>query len=346
MQNRTVCRLVLAACALAFALGIVAPLPAPAWGPKGHHLINALAARALPARVPSFMRTPQALAEITYLGLELDLQKGAGTEWDSDLDPGHYLDLLGNGIVEGGLRLNALPPTREAYDTQLRARGFDQYKTGYLPYSILQGWEQLRMDFAYWRVDDYESTHAPALQERRISQQRKAIDQALVLRDAGVWGHYVADASQPLHVTVHFNGWGKYPNPNGYSQSPHLHDLFETGFVNRYVTAGDVQARMSAASSQPARHLASDAQALDAVENYLTRSNSNVEPLYRIEKSGGFRDGSPEAKAFAAGCLALGAGELRDLITWAYDDSLNETIGDDFPQRVRDILAGAAYKGL
>ncbi len=25
------------------------------------------------------------------------------------------------------------------------------------------------------------------------------------MRDVGNWGHFVADASQPLHVSVHFN---------------------------------------------------------------------------------------------------------------------------------------------
>lgn len=324
----------------------LAPLPAGAWGPKGHHLINGLAAEALPASMPAFMRTAQARAELTFLGLELDLQKGAGTEWDADLDPGHYLDIVGNGAIAGGLRLNALPQTREAYDTQLRAHGSDQYKTGYLPYSIVQGWEQLRMDFAYWRVDDYESVHARSQQMRAVAAQRRTFDQALVLRDAGVWGHYVADASQPLHVTVHFNGWGKYPNPNGYSQSTHLHDLFETAFVNHFITAADVQRQMSKPAPVHAARLATDAQILSAVEAYLARSNANVEPLYRIEKSGGFRTGSQQARTFTAGCLALGAGELRDLTVWAWDDSLNQTIGDDFPQTVRSILSGTPYKGF
>ena len=51
----------------------------------------------------------------------------------------------------GVLPIDKLPVTREAYDTQLRARGFTQYKAGYLPYSIVDGWQQIRKDFAYWR---------------------------------------------------------------------------------------------------------------------------------------------------------------------------------------------------
>lgn len=35
----------------------------------------------------------------------------------------------------------------------------------------------------------------------------------LSLRDRrSVWSHFHSDASQPLHVSAHYNGWGEYPN--------------------------------------------------------------------------------------------------------------------------------------
>jgi hypothetical protein len=52
----------------------------------------------------------------------------------------------------GVVPLAKLPLTREAYDTELRAKGFTQYRAGYLPYSIIDGWQQIRKDFAYWRA--------------------------------------------------------------------------------------------------------------------------------------------------------------------------------------------------
>ena len=52
------------------------------------------------------------------------------------------------------MSLAALPPTREDYDTALRGAGLDSWKMGYLPYSIIEDWQQLAKDFAYWRVDD------------------------------------------------------------------------------------------------------------------------------------------------------------------------------------------------
>lgn len=318
-----------------------------AWGSRGHYLINHLAVASLPATVPAFMRTRFADDELTYLGLELDLLKGAGNSWDAENDPGHYLDLMGDGTLQGGFLLSELPPTREAYDTALRARGTDQYKDGYLPYSIVQGWEQLRMVFAYWRVDDYEALHARTARLRAIAALRASVEEQLARRDAGVWGHYVADASQPLHVTVHFNGWGKYPNPDGYSNSPHMHDLFETDFVNRFVTEAAVRNRLTPLRLMQPVALVSEQSVLNAIEHYLAASNATVPELFRIDKSGGFTRGTPQAKAFIEARLAFGASELRNLIVWAWEDSLNQTIGDDAPQRVRDIvLGGATYKGL
>jgi hypothetical protein len=316
-----------------------------AWGLKGHTIINHLAAASLRASVPAFMRTPTAIAELSNLGIYLDLQKGAGTAWDAAYDPGHYLDLQADNTVSG-LPLDALPATRPAYDTALRARGTNQFEMGYVPYSILEGWQQLRMDFAYWRVDNYESTHSKPATVRAKALAYARVDEAIVLRDAGVWGHYVGDASQPLHITVHFNGWGKYPNPNSYSNSPHMHDLFETDFVERSVTQAGVAKLLAPLSVPQSTELVSNQQALSAIERYLKGSNAMVEPLYRIEKSGGFKHATPESVTFAEGRLAYGASELRDLIVWAWQDSLNETIGDDAPQKVRAIVNGStAYKG-
>lgn len=37
----------------------------------------------------------------------------------------------------------------------------------------------------------------------------------------------MGDASQPMHVSVHFNGWGNCPNPNGHTDSKKIHFYFE-----------------------------------------------------------------------------------------------------------------------
>lgn len=312
---------------LAVAALIATSAPAFAWESKGHEIVNGLAANNLAGRVPAFVTTPQASFEIRYLGPELDRLKGSGQSWDSDYDPGHYIDLQDDGTVAGVIRADALPVSAAAYDEALRSANSDQYRAGYLPYAILDGWEQLRQDFAYWRVDKGEA---------------RAIDEQLVVRDIGTWGHYIGDGCQPLHLTVHFNGWGDYANPNGYTESHKTHALFEGEFVNRFVSERQVAALMPRQSTLPApAALLSQQAVMNEIMRYLMQGSRTVPQLYQIEKRGGFANGSPEAVRFTASQLASGATELRDLTVWAWQDSINASIG--YPARpVRDILSGKA----
>ena len=324
----------------AFALILTCNAPAFAWGNKGHQMIGQLAAASLPASLPAFTRTPAAAYEIMYLGPELDRLKGSGTAWDDENDPGHYIDLDDNAMISGVVSLQKLPESREAYDTALRAVNTDQYRQGYSPYAILEGWEQLRYDFGYWRVDNYFATHGTTAAARALAIKNRSIDEALTLRDIGVWGHFVEDACQPLHVTIHFNGWGKYPNPNGYTMSPQTHSFFESGFVNKFVGANNVRPLMKATAVTPPAALLTQEQVMTMVADYVNGSLQAVMPLYDIEKAGGFAQGTPQAVTFTATQLARGADELRDLVTLAWYDSLNEKVG--YPaQSVRDILNGA-----
>ncbi len=314
--------------------------PAFAWGNKGHEIIGQLAGSSLPSTVPAFMRTMPAQYELMYLGPELDRLKGSGTAWDDENDPGHYIDLDDNGMIAGVVSLQKLPASREDYDTALRAAGTNQYRQGYSPYAILEGWQQLRYDFGYWRVDNYRATHASTSGARAVAATDRAIDQSLILRDAGVWGHFVEDACQPLHVTIHFNGWGNYPNPNGYTNAKNTHSFFESTFVDRYITPGIVNQQMVPSMIQPPDALLTQEQVQTLIAGYIQGSLQAVGPLYDIEKAGGFANGSPAAVKFTATQLARGAVELRDLITLAWYDSLNAKVG--YPsQSVRDILNGA-----
>jgi hypothetical protein len=55
---------------------------------------------------------------------------------------------------------------------------------------------------------------------------------------AGWLGHYVADAANPMHTTIHYDGW-QGPNPNGYRTTKGIHWEFEGLFVlGAELTAG------------------------------------------------------------------------------------------------------------
>jgi hypothetical protein len=311
-------------------------------------MINQVAAQNFPASLPAFLRTPDAVREITELGPEMDRLKGSGYPHDGDEDPGHYLDANDDLSIAGGLTLATLPDSREAYDTALRAAKTDQYKEGYLPYSIVDGWEALRKDFAYWRADDYLAQHAASADDRAWFDKDRVLREQMTLRDLGVWGHYVADGSQPLHVTNHFNGWGKYPNPKNYSTSYDVHSNFESAYVNKFAKPEAVNALVQAAPAAAfikdgATYKAQTQAGFAQIESYLSGSAKAVIPLYDLEakSSWGASTESAANTTFVDQQLARGAVELRDLVVGAYESSLTQTVAYP-PIKVQDILNGSA----
>jgi hypothetical protein len=324
---------------MAFGTTFAIPRTADAWGTTGHREINLVAMRALPSDLPDFLQTQQSILTVEELGPEEDRLKGAGFSWDHDNDPAHYVDIGDNGEVAGVLRLHALPDDMEAYGSALAKVGTDPYRVGYLPYAIVDGWEQLRQDFAYWQVFDYLARHG-TVADRPTYAGERALRQELIVHDIGVWGHFVGDGSQPLHTTIHFNGWGKYPNPNHYTEA-HIHAPFEGEFVRQYVTVPAVTKLVPQGGHRAPDHLLTQHEIMDEVATYLDGTWSMVPQLYTIEKNNGFNTASIEAIDFATARVADGARELRDLVVEAWDDSTFASVG--YPEiQVQDILDGKA----
>jgi hypothetical protein len=229
------------------------------------------------------------------------------------------------------LPLTLLPDTREQYDTLLQAKGLTQYKAGYLPYSIVDGFQQLRKDFAYWRALTKAIETAQTPEERAWFEADRRLREKLTLRDLGIWSHYGGDASQPLHVSVHFNGWGKYPNPDGYTEKK-IHAYFEGEFVKRNLPRSAVAALVG--PYQPC-----GCTIEERTKALLLASLAQVVPLYALEKEDGFKRGDARGEAFATARLAAGATAVRDMIVQAWEESADAPIG--YPMvNVRDIESG------
>ena len=321
----------LAPLAIAAALATVIPNSVLAWGSTGHRFIGEAAMKALPAEVPGFLRTPQAALDVGEYSREPDRAKGAGRAHDSDRDPGHFLDLSDDGTVLGGPSLSALPTTRADFDAAERKAGADSWKAGYLPYSIVDRWEQLAKDLAYWRaLSAAEANPAWAAHKAFFTADRRRREGQILLA-IGELSHFVGDGSQPLHVTVHFNGWGDFPNPAGYTTAK-IHSPFESDLVQASVTEAGVMARMA-----PPK----DCKCVLAkrVSDYLSATGALVAPLYQLEKAGGLAPGDPRGPAFATQQIAVGASELRDLVVEAWRVSASETVGYK-PISVADVVAG------
>ena len=324
-------RLVLAAAVAAAALG--ATTAAFAWGAMGHREIGVAAMHALPAEMPAFLRTAHAATEVGELAREPDRWKDSGKIHDTDREPAHFVNIGDDGHVYEGPAIDQLPPTREAYERALHASGKQDMTTvGWLPYALVDNDQQLVKDFAYWRIDVAAAAHAKTKARKAWFTADRVRREALVLRDIGEFGHYVGDASQPLHVTVHYNGWGKeFPNPNGYTLN-HIHAPFEGALVHENVSQKDVESRM--------RPYAPCKDAIEGcVGDYLKATLRQVEPLYQMEKAGGMKPGDPRGKAFAAARLADGASQLRDFIVDAWRAS--ETMSVGWPKvSLADVKAG------
>lgn len=320
----------LTAAALA-ALAIAAPTTLLAWGNTGHRMVGELAIRALPAELPTFLRTPQAAANVGELSREPDRSKGAGRLHDQDRDPGHFIDLDDDGKLLGGPPMLPLAATRAEFEAGLRAAGLDQWKTGYLPYSIIDRYQQLTSDFAYWRVLKAAEANPAWKAHKAWFTQDRIRREGLILRTIGELSHFVGDGSQPLHVTSHFNGWGDGPNPNGYSKA-RLHGPFEGDLVLATVKQPAVAAKMTSLKL-------CDCTIEQRVSAYLTETGKQVIPFYEMEKAGGLAQGDSRGTAFATTRMAAGASELRDVIVEAWRASLNSKVGWR-PVAVADVLAG------
>lgn len=318
---------------LAAAAVLIAPAGrALAWSETGHRDIGRLGVETLPSDLPAFLRAPANVDAIAELAREPDRWRGAGKTHDSDRDAGHFLDVDDQGLTLSGQTLETLPERRADFEAALLAAHSDIGKSGYLYYSIVDGWQQLVKDFAYWRIET-------AALARAIDPARKAwyekdlrLREALIVRDLGVWSHYVGDASMPMHVSIHYNGWGEFPNPDGYTQA-RIHGPFEGAYVKANISLEDVKARL-----RPYRACTLPIGACTAA--YLHESWTQVIPTYRLEKQVTWTKPSPEGRAFVAERIAAGASELRDLVVDAWTAS--PAMGVGYPALLlKDVESGA-----
>jgi hypothetical protein len=316
---------------LAAVLLIASPGAALAWGNTGHRMVGQEAMRALPAEIPAFLRTRQAIDDVGELSREPDRSKAAGKIHDHDRDAAHFVDLDEQGRVLGGPAFLPLPATKADYETALRAAGLDMWKAGYLQYSMIDRKQQLALDLAYWRILKAAEANPKWRRNRAWYKADRVRREGLILRTIGELSHYVADGSQPMHVSVHYNGWGDYPNPRNYSTS-RLHGPFESDLVQRRVSQASVRSQMRGVQlcgCSPAQR----------TTDYLQASLAEVIPFYELEKAGGLKDGDPRGPTFAARLLAVGAAELRDVVVEAWRASVEMKVGWR-PIAVADVVSG------
>jgi hypothetical protein len=274
---------------------LMLPISSTAWGPKGHFMVNRLAIEDSASRLPSFMKA--ATNDLVYNSFEPDRwREEAGTAMNIAQAPDHFFDSEYWGAV------STIPNDRYAFMAQLGAKKVDLIKVGYLPYAIIENYARLRNAFRNWRNAKNDADRESA--------------KANAVHYAGILGHYVADGTMPMHLSVHFSGWTDgYANPKGFTTDRMFHARYETAYVDAAITQAAVKAKVG----MPQRLT----DVFGAVKDHLSRAFSELEPVYEMEKTGEFNPLAPRPKGteLITNELARGATMLGSLWYTAWLES-------------------------
>lgn len=269
-----------------------------AWDYEGHHAVNELALASLPKDFPAFALTPSAKTRIAYLAGEADrwrnitsTRDGTGLALGHASGPDHYLDL--EDIKLYGLTPATLPPLRYDFVADIakaraahpeRFPAIDPAKdsdhtrelSGFLPWTIAESFQKLQSGFSTLAaLEKFGGTPA------EIENAKQNIVYVM-----GVMGHFVGDASQPLHTTMYHHGWTTNDNPNHYTTSFKFHGWIDGGF---FAATGGIDVQTLSARIHPAEKLAAAAEPdgiFETAVNFIVAANKLVEPLYILDRDG------------------------------------------------------------
>lgn len=307
---------------------LLTAIAASAWDYEGHRIVNQLALAALPAEFPAFVREPANAERLAFLAGDPDRWRNApdfplkqsGGSWTD-----HFLDI--EELPLAGIDPKTVTSFRYDFIVAFaagRALHADRFPAidpaknldhtrewpGFAPWAITEYYGKIKSAFSYLKV--FEELGTP---------EEIANAKANAIYVMGIMGHYAGDCAQPLHTTLHFNGWSG-PNPNGYTTWSGIHSWIDGSFSAK---AG-INYDALVSRIKPAQLLSVAAQpdgrdpVFVAVMDYLLAQNQMVEPLYALEKAGKFNNAvektarmqpvpgpvSDEGRAFIEGQLLKG----------------------------------------
>lgn len=295
---------------------------AGAWDCYGHRVVATLALELTTAspKAPSWMKEPSTLAQIADQACTPDRWRSTKMGQITHINnPDHYLDM--EDLKPYGLTLETIPPLRNEF---IRAMVIAKEKAG----ESFQGRPPRQGDFA--KTEEWPGFLPHAILEQygkvvaslktelileRLNEPARADQLAMARASAmynmGILAHFVGDAAQPLHTTMHHHGW-KGENPNGYSTENSIHAYIDGGVIKtQKITVDDVRPLTKADVQVTAQ------DPWGEVVAYIARSHEQVEPLYQIYKRKGFQQA--EGKQFIEDRLADAASMLSAMYKSAFE---------------------------
>lgn len=300
---------------------ILAASPAFGWGARGHRIVTQLALDGLSQDMPAWLHDPAIVARIAEQSNEPDRWRGTHRPAISNnANTAHYIDV--EDLDQFGLTLAGLPRLRDDYvKAMVKARiehpdkvaPYDDAKDpnhtkefpGFLPYAMDEHFARLQASFNTLRAAE---AAGPQARPGSLEQAKEN-----VIYEMGILSHFVGDASQPLHTTMHHHGWVGQ-NPSGYTKDNGFHAYIDTRILEvQGLTYEGLKASMKY------NRTASAADPWPDMLAHIQRSFDRVEPLYRLQKSGELT--KDEGKAFITERLDDGAAMLAALYNAAWESS-------------------------
>lgn len=238
------------------------PSKAKAWGRRGHAAIAETAAMIAADRKPDAKYLRERAFDLGYYANVPDLvwkkPETYQAEWTN-----HFIDLE---IFERAFKSKPagkhFEMERSAFDAKFPE--IDQ-KAGRV----------------YWRIRELAARLdelVKELNEKSLSKERRHALQADWLVIAGVIGHYVADLSQPLHVTENYDGQ--------LSGQKGIHSYFETDVIDDY-PPGEIESEIGREAKLRAPaffNRSAKKSLLVLLEELAESSNKRLPELLRIDK--------------------------------------------------------------
>jgi hypothetical protein len=237
----------LSKCAVLVLVLLLIGRPAWAWFADGHKACTRGAVSLLPEEMPAFFRA--GVDTIAHTCIDPDWVKHRDAPHAERAEfPNHFIDLE---LLEGA----TLPEHRDAFYKWCYEQDLDPQKVGTLPYALREQYAQLKLFFA---------------EHRRWPNNPHIQMKCLVY--AGWLAHYTADACQPLHTTIHYNGRA---NADGSSPKTGFHYQVDALLERMRLTGNEVP---NTSPIEPTEDV------WQTILAEIARSNALVDKVYEMEQ--------------------------------------------------------------